>query len=311
MPDASRDALQLHAGPCPSDLELNTRVRHGDPSVSGWTQLGGGMRHRFRGNRTCAAQASKSITPRRRSHSPTFRTQTTRNSFALRFLTPPRGFALARSYYRPLHSSGWRPLQRASVRSASGAGRLTLDPPGRYEFMVRAGCGRQHHGHDPALERTADGLDVPAEVRRPAAGVPSGGSHRLTVGYGRPSKVLGVFATPWADLCLIRRHGHGVLRRWRADRHARAHGDDRLTRSLERAAPVGPSRTVSATCGDPALSPRRQTAGALRVKTKASLHISNHQVRRAPGRVQGTHRTSRRPDTSWWKAGRARGQGRP
>ena len=89
--------------------------------------------------------------------------------------------------------------------------------------------GRQHDGHDPALEWPANGLDVPAEVRGAPQGHLSGGSHRLTVGYGRPSKVSGILrdasGQPLADqdVTVTEYFGDGALIDTRG-----AHREDRL-----------------------------------------------------------------------------------
>jgi hypothetical protein len=109
----------------------------------------------------------------------------------------------------------------------------------------------------------------------------SGGSHRLTVGYGRPSKVSGILRDasgqplPDQDVTITEYFGDGALIDTRV-RTVRTASDGRWKGHL----PGGPSRTVSATyAGTRRYLPDATTAGALRVKTKASLHISNHQVR--------------------------------
>ncbi len=108
-----------------------------------------------------------------------------------------------------------------------------------------------------------------------------GGAHRLTVGYGRPSRVSGVLrdaaGEPLADqdVTVTEHFGEGALIDTRVRTvHTDAHGHwkERL--------PGGPSRSVSASyAGTRRYLPEATTAGALRVKTKANLHISNHHVR--------------------------------
>jgi hypothetical protein len=108
----------------------------------------------------------------------------------------------------------------------------------------------------------------------------SGGSHRLTVGYGRPSKVSGTLrdasGQPLADqdVTVTEDFGDGALIDTR-ERTVRTDSDGRWKERL----PGGPSRTVSATYeGTRRYLPDATTAGALGVKTKASLHISSHRV---------------------------------
>ena len=193
------------------------------------------------------------------------------------------GVGVGRIYYRPVGASTWRPLPterrfgelRARVDS-------TLDPPGRYEFMARATdvagnttvTTRRSNGQPMVLTfPLKSGVRLQAHLR--------GGSHRLTVGYGRPSRVSGVlrdaFGRPLADqeVTVTEHFGEGAL----IDTRVRTVRTDSRGRWKERL-PGGPSRKVSASYGGTRrYLPGATMAGALRVKTKASLHISHHRVR--------------------------------
>ncbi len=193
------------------------------------------------------------------------------------------GVDLGRIYYRGVGTGNWRPLPtqrrfgqlRARVDS-------TLDPPGRYEFMARATddagnttvTTRRSNGQPMVLAfPLKSGVQLQANLR--------GGAHRLTVGYGRPSKVSGVLrdtsGEPLAnqDVTVTEHFGEGALIDTRVRTiHTNSHG-----RWKERL-PGGPSRSVSASfAGTRRYLPDATAAGALRVKTKANLHISTHHVR--------------------------------
>ena len=104
----------------------------------------------------------------RYAHSRTTRTRAILNSFAPDGGPARPEWIRVRSTIVPAGAGPWRPLstQRRSGR-ASRAGRLD-DGSARAVRVhgTRLGCGRQQHGHDPALERTANDPDFPAEVRR-------------------------------------------------------------------------------------------------------------------------------------------------
>ena len=139
----------------------------------------------------------------------------------------------------------------------------------------------------------------------------SGGSHRLTVGYGRPSKVSGTLrdasGQPLADqdVTVTEYFGDGALIDTRG-RTVRTDSDGRWKERL----PGGPSRTVGATYeGTRRYLPDATTAGALDVKTKASLHISNHRVHEGhrvafKGRIG--HLAARIPAGGNWSSSRSR-----
>jgi len=193
------------------------------------------------------------------------------------------GVAEGGIYYRPVADGAWRPLpteyQLGQLRARVNS---VLDPPGRYEFMARAG---DTAGNTAVTERRSNGepmvLTFPLKSRvRLQAHLP-GGSHRLTVGYRRPTKVSGLLrdasGRPLSGqgVTVTEHFGEGALidtrvRTVETDSHG--HWQERL--------PGGPSRMVSATyAGTRRYLPDATTAGALQVKTKASLHISHHRVR--------------------------------
>jgi hypothetical protein len=186
-------------------------------------------------------------------------------------------------YYRRVGASGWRPLptehQFGQLRARVDS---TVDPPGRYEFLASAADVARNTA---VTTRRSDGqpmvLTFPLKSGVQLRAHLSGGSHRLTVGYGRPSKVSGILRDssgqplPDQDVTITEYFGDGALIDTRV-RTVRTDPDGRWKEHL----PGGPSRTVSATyAGTRRYLPDATSAGALRVKTKASLHISNHQVR--------------------------------
>jgi hypothetical protein len=193
------------------------------------------------------------------------------------------GVMEGRIYYRALGASNWRPV---STERTGGQLRArvdsSVDPPGRYEFMARATdvagnttvTTRRSNGRPMVLSfPLKSGVQLHAHLR--------GGSRKLTVGYGRSSRVSGVLRDasghPLADqnVTVTEYFGEGALIDTRvrtAQTNAQGHWKERL--------PGGPSRKVSAAyAGTRRYLPDETTAGALRVKTKASLHISNHRVR--------------------------------
>lgn len=193
------------------------------------------------------------------------------------------GVATGRIYYRPLGTTNWRPLATQTTPSQLRARvNSTVNPPGRYEFMARAadaagnaaGTTRRSNGQPMVLTfPLKSGVQLQAHLR--------GGSRRLTVGYGRSSKVSGVLrdasGKPLANqgITVTEDFGEGALIDTRVrtvETDSRGHWQERL--------PGGPSRMVRATyAGNRRFLPDATTAGALQVKTKASLHISHHRVR--------------------------------
>ena len=196
-------------------------------------------------------------TPPRFGISGTFQNPAIRNSFAPD-ADPASGVDAGHIYYRAAGAGPWRPFptQRRSVSFGRGS----------TPRWIRLGATSSWHaplmwpatdGHDPALKRTADGLDVPAEVRRCSCRdtfrrIPS--AHR---GYGRPSKVSGILRDasghPLADqdVTVTEYFGDGALIDTRV-RTVRTDSDGRWKERL----PGGPSRTSARpTRGPGAISP--------------------------------------------------------
>ena len=191
--------------------------------------------------------------------------------------------ATGRIYYRAVGDAAWRPLPThhrfGQLRTRVNS---TLDPPGRYEFMARA---VDRAGNTTATTQRSNGqpmvLTFPLKSGVQLQGHLRGGSDGLTVGYGRRSKVSGILrdasGQPLAaqSVTVTESFGEGALIASRV-RTVRTDSQGRWKERL----PAGPSRTVSASyAGTRRYLPDATTAGALRVKTKASLHISHHRIR--------------------------------
>jgi len=107
-----------------------------------------------------------------------------------------------------------------------------------------------------------------------------GGSQRVTVGYGRPSAVSGSLRDasgqplPNEDVTVTEYYGEGAL----IDRRVRTVHTDSRGHWKERL-PTGPSRRVTASfAGSRRYLPDVTQAGNMRVKTKATFHLSRRQV---------------------------------
>ena len=107
-----------------------------------------------------------------------------------------------------------------------------------------------------------------------------GGSQRVTVGYGRPSEVSGSLRDasgqplPNEDVTVTEYFGEGAL----IDRRVRTVHTDSRGHWKERL-PTGPSRRVTASfAGSRRYLPDVTQAGNMRVKTKATFHLSRRQV---------------------------------
>jgi hypothetical protein len=199
-------------------------------------------------------------------------------------LDPTSGVKSGRILYRPRGQTSWRHLD---TRLHGDAMRARVDsagnPPGKYEFMARAG---DLAGNISRTTRRADGrpmvLAFPLKSRaRLSAHLAPGGASRLTVGYGHISRVAGrlrdAAGRPLAGqrVTVTERFGAGAL----IDRRVRTVSTDR-DGLWGRRLPAGPSRTVSATYeGTTRYLPDRAGAGRLRVKTRATLHLSRSRVR--------------------------------
>ncbi len=104
------------------------------------------------------------------------------------------GVSSGQIFYRPAGQTSWRPLD-TRLRSGKLQARIdsTIDPPGNYEFMARAG---DVAGNVAQTTTRADGrpmvlaFPLKSGVRLSAHLVP-GGASRMTIGYGHRSKVAG------------------------------------------------------------------------------------------------------------------------
>jgi hypothetical protein len=197
---------------------------------------------------------------------------------------PTSGVRSGQIMYRPAGQGSWRSLD---TRLQDGMLRARVDsvrnPPGQYEFMAKASDVAGNVGQ---TTRRGDGqpmvLTFPLKsgVELSAHLVP-GGASRLTVGYGHRSKVAGrlrdAAGEPLAgQLVTVTEHfGAGAL----IDRRVRTVRTDRDGLWGERL-PAGPSRRVSATyAGTPRYLADDVNAGRVRVKTKATFHLSRPRVR--------------------------------
>ena len=104
------------------------------------------------------------------------------------------GVESGRIFYRGVGTQTWRPLA-TTIHAGELRTRInsTLDPPGRYEFMVRA---IDVAGNGIASTRRANGqtmiLTFPLKSGVRLNAHLAGGSSRPTVGYGQSSRVSGV-----------------------------------------------------------------------------------------------------------------------
>src|SRR5215211_396735 len=193
------------------------------------------------------------------------------------------GVASGQLYYRAIGSTIWRPLTtqhrfgqlRARIDS-------TIDPPGQYEFMATA---IDAAGNKTFTTKRANGqpmvLMFPLKSGVRLKAHLAGGSRKVTLSYGRPSKVWGVLqdasGQPLSkqEVTVTEYFGEGAL----IDRRVRTVHTDSRGRWKERL-PGGPSRKVTASyAGTRRYLPEATQAGNLRVKTKASFHLSRHRVR--------------------------------
>jgi hypothetical protein len=187
-------------------------------------------------------------------------------------------------FYRQVGRASWRPIE-TRLKSGELRARVdsTIDPPGDYEFMARA---TDVAGNAAQTTRRTNGeamvLRFPLKSRvRLNAHLAPGGSRRLTVGYGQRAKVAGrlldASGRPLAnqDVTVTEYFGAGAL----IDRRVRTVRTDSDGLWGERL-PAGPTRWVRATFDGTAryLADRAQ-AGTLRVKTRATFHLSRKRVR--------------------------------
>ncbi len=192
------------------------------------------------------------------------------------------GVSGGRIYYRPKGAESWRPLE-TRLRNGELRTRVdsTQDPPGRYEFMAVASDAA---GNTTRSTQHGDGrpmvLTFPLKSGVRLSGHLTGGAPRLTVNYGRSSRVSGVLTDagglPLAnqEVTVTESFGDGAL----IDRRIRTVTTDADGRWQERL-PPGPSRKVTASYA----GTRRYLAdtagvGSLRVRTKATLRLSRRKV---------------------------------
>src|SRR6185295_17102440 len=213
------------------------------------------------------------------------------------------GVAAGQILYRPVGEGPWRLLETQRVHGELRA-RVdsTIYPPGTYEFLAQA---RDVAGNVVQTTTQADG--EPMELAFPlksgvrlSAHLAPGGSSRATIGYGRRSKVSGrlvdTSGRPLAhqELTVVEHFPDGAL----INRRVRRMETDSDGLWGERL-PAGPSRTVTARFeGGLRYLSDEAKAGSLRVRTKATFHLSRRLVpegRRVIFRGHVGHRAARIP----------------
>ncbi len=216
---------------------------------------------------------------------------------------PTSGVASGQILYRPLGQASWGHLD-TRLRAGALTARVdsTGNPAGEYEFMAQAA---DVAGNVARTTRRADGqpmvLGFPLKSRaRLTAHLAPGASSRLTIGYGHSSKVAGrlrdAAGRPLAGepVTVTEYFGAGAL----IDRRVRTMRTDPDGLWGERL-PAGPSRRVTATyAGTTRYLGDQTSAGRLRVKTKATLHLSRPRVpegRRVVFRGRVAHLAARIP----------------
>jgi hypothetical protein len=272
----------LTFAPCKSDLQLNARLATLKPPFHDGRNLVLICGIDFAGNRACRGRTIQvdNAAP----HVAFTNIQDPNDPELVRApaVDATSGVVSGRIYYRPIGTKTWRPLG-TQRRSGQLRARIdsTIDPPGRYEFMARA---TDAAGNTTVTTRRANGqpmvLTFPLKSGVQLRGHLAGGSHQSTIGYGRPSKVSGFLydasgqPLPDQEVTVTEYFGEGAL----IDRRIRTVHTDPQGRWRERL-PGGPSRRVIASyAGTRRYLPDGTSAGSLRVKTKASLHISHHSV---------------------------------
>jgi hypothetical protein len=205
--------------------------------------------------------------------------------------------------YRPVGETFWRALETQLVSGQLQARvDTTADPPGQYEFTARA---TDVAGNVVQTTTRADGLPMvltfplKSGVRLTGHLVP-GRRSRITIGYRRSAKVAGrlvdASGKPLAnqEVTVVEYFGPGAL----IDRRVRTVETDSDGLWGERL-PAGPSRSVRAIYeGTSRYLTDQAKAGKLRVKTRATLHLSRHRVpegHRVVFRGRVAHRAARIP----------------
>ncbi|MGH2965441.1 MAG: hypothetical protein ACRDMH_08675 [Solirubrobacterales bacterium] len=193
------------------------------------------------------------------------------------------GLDLGQLLYRPMGETSWRHLD---TRLEGGELRTRVDstanPPGQYEFMAEAS---DVAGNVASTTTRANGqpmvLTFPLKsAARLSAHLAPGGASRLTIGYGESSKVAGRLRDASGrplegqPVTVTEYFGAGAL----IDRRVRTVRTDRDGIWGERL-PAGPSRAITASYpGTSRYLADRADAGKVRVKTKATLHLSRPRV---------------------------------
>ncbi len=193
------------------------------------------------------------------------------------------GVASGQIYYRIEGSVLWQPLETV-IQGGELQARVDSSavPAGTYEFRATATdiAGNQVESirrEDGLLMRLALPLKAGVEL---AAAVQPGGSKRVTLDYGKRSRVEGALrdATgkpiPGQEIVVEEFFGEGALIRERITR-VLTDGRGRWHSKL----PAGPSRRVTATfAGSQRYLAESTLGGKLAVRTKASLRTSRSRV---------------------------------
>jgi hypothetical protein len=213
------------------------------------------------------------------------------------------GVSSGQIFYRPVGQTSWWPLD-SQLRGGKLQARIdsTIDPPGNYEFMARAG---DVAGNVAQTTTRADGqpmilaFPLKSGVRLSGHLVP-GGASRMTIGYGDRSKVAGRLldssGEPLAhqELTVIEHFPDGAL----INHRVRSVETDSDGVWGERLSP-GPSRWITARFdGTQRYLPVSIRAGRLRVRTKTTFHLSRRHVpegRRVVFRGRVAHLAARIP----------------
>lgn len=185
--------------------------------------------------------------------------------------------------YRAEGATLWQPLPTSYV---SGELRARVDstsvPPGPYEFRAVA---TDHASNQGETTHREDGFEMKLHFPLKSgvilnAGLEPGGAKRMTVRYGRRSRVEGRLRNaageplPGQEIVVVEYFGEGALIRERISRVL----TDEFGRWSSRL-PAGPSRRVTATYeGNQRYLAESTLGGRLAVRTKASLRASRRRV---------------------------------
>jgi hypothetical protein len=196
---------------------------------------------------------------------------------------PTSGVRSGQLFCRPVGEASWRILEtRLEGGELSTRVDSTGNPPGQYEFMAEASDVAGNVART-TMRANGEPMVLTFPLKSPArlsAHLAPGGASRVTIGYGESSKVSGrlrdASGRPLAGqpVTVTEYFGAGAL----IDRRVRTVRTDRDGIWGERL-PAGPSRSVGATYpGTARYLAARANAGNVRVKTKATLHLSRPRV---------------------------------